>query len=87
MSRDITFGPSHLYVLYVLRRWHGVGAGTDLLEAVLALGEAATLWVAEPNPRAQVFYREHGFAPDGVEQVEDGLAEVHMVRSSGRAGG
>lgn len=72
-------GPLHLYVL---RRWHGSGTGTDLLEVVLAPGEAATLWVADPNPRAQAFYRKHGFEPDGVEQAEDGLTEVHMVRKS-----
>lgn len=41
----------HLYVLYVLRKWHGSGAGTELLEAVLAPTEAATLWVADPKQR------------------------------------
>lgn len=71
----------HLYVLYVLRKWHGSGAGTELLEAVLAPGEAATLWVADPNPRAQAFYRKHRFEPDGIEKVEDDLKEVHMVRA------
>ena len=71
----------HLYVLYVLRQWHGSGAGTDLLDEVLA-GEAATLWVADPNPRAQAFYRKHGFESDGIEKVEDGLKEVHMIRST-----
>lgn len=76
----------HLYVLYVLRQWHGSGAGTDLLEAVLAPGEAATLWVADPNPRAQAFYRKHRFEPDGIEKVEDDLKELHMVRAGPRTG-
>lgn len=76
-------GPLHLYVLYVLAQWHGTGVGTDLLEAVLARDEAATLWVAEPNPRAQVFYRKHGFEPDGTEKVEDDLKEIHMARDHG----
>ncbi len=70
----------HLYVLYVLRQWHGSGTGPTLLEAVLAPSEAATLWVADPNPRAQAFYRKHRFEPDGIEKVEDDLKEIHMVR-------
>jgi ribosomal protein S18 acetylase RimI-like enzyme len=76
----------HLYVLYVLREWHGSGAGTSLLEAVLAPGEAATLWVADPNPRAQAFYRKHRFEADGIEKVENNLKEVHMVRPGTRTG-
>jgi ribosomal protein S18 acetylase RimI-like enzyme len=79
-------GPRHLYVLYVLLQWHGSGAGTDLLEAVLNSGEAATLWVAEPNPRAQAFYRKHQFEADGTEKVENDLKEIHMVRPGTRAG-
>lgn len=70
----------HLYVLYVLRQWHGSGVGSNLLEAVLAPCEAATLWVADPNPRAQAFYRKYRFEADGVEKVEDNLKEIHMVR-------
>lgn len=73
-------GALHLYVLYVLRQWHGSGAGTDLLESVLAPGEVATLWVADPNPRAQAFYRKHRFEADGIEKVEDDLKEIHMAR-------
>ena len=38
------------------------------------------LWVADPNPRAQAFYRKHGFASDGSAQVEDGVREIPMVR-------
>ena len=76
--------PLHLYVLYVLKQWHGSGAGTDLLEAVLPPWEAATLWVADPNPRAQAFYRKHGFQPDGIEKVEDDLPVIHMIRAGGR---
>lgn len=75
--------PLHLYVLYVLRQWHGSGAGADLLESVLAREEAATLWVADPNPRAQAFYRKHGFEPDGTEKVEDDLREIRMARTEG----
>ena len=69
-----------LYVLYVYAAHHGTGAGPALLDAVVRPGESAALWVADPNPRAQAFYRRHGFAADGTVQVEDGVREVRMVR-------
>ncbi|HST82344.1 MAG TPA: GNAT family N-acetyltransferase [Kineosporiaceae bacterium] len=69
-----------LYLLYVCAADHGTGAGRALLEAVLDRGESAALWVADPNPRAQAFYRKHGFVADGTVQVEDGLREVYMIR-------
>lgn len=70
----------HLFVLYVLAADHGSGAGPALLEAVVEPQESVALWVADPNPRAQAFYRRHGFVADGAVQVEDGLREVRMVR-------
>lgn len=70
----------HLYVLYVRAADHGTGAGPALLQAVLAPQESATLWVADPNPRAQAFYRKHGFTADGTTQVEGGVREIRMVR-------
>jgi len=75
-------GRLHLYVLYLLDGHHGSGAGGALLDAVVAPTEPAVLWVADPNPRAQAFYRKRGFVADGVEQVEDGVREVRMVRPS-----
>jgi ribosomal protein S18 acetylase RimI-like enzyme len=71
---------AHLYVLYLLDAYHGSGAGTELLEAVIAPTESASLWVADPNPRAQAFYRKHGFRPDGTHRVEDGVREIRMSR-------
>jgi len=68
-----------LYTLYVLAEAHGSGAGAALLEAVLD-GAAARLWVADPNPRAQAFYRKHGFEFGGAVQVDDGVRELEMVR-------
>jgi GNAT superfamily N-acetyltransferase len=70
----------HLYVLYVLAADHGSGAGQALLDAVIDPVESAALWVADPNPRAQAFYRKRGFIADGMTQVEDGIREIHMVR-------
>jgi ribosomal protein S18 acetylase RimI-like enzyme len=70
----------HLYVLYVLAAHHGSGAGALLLDAVVPAGTDAYLWVADPNPRAQAFYRKQGFLPDGATQVEDGVPEIRMTR-------
>ena len=64
-----------LYVLYVRAADQGTGAGQALLEAVVDPGESAALWVADPNPRAQAFYRKHGFVADGNAQDETGMRE------------
>ena len=69
-----------LYVLYVYSADHGTGAGPALLEAVIAPGESVALWVADPNPPAQAFYRKHGFLADGTVQVEGGVREIRMIR-------
>jgi GNAT superfamily N-acetyltransferase len=69
-----------LYVLYVYAADHGTGAGLGLLDAVVDPDESVALWVADPNPRAQAFYRKHGFVADGTVQVEDGVREIRMVR-------
>jgi predicted GNAT family N-acyltransferase len=67
-------------VLNVYAADHGTGAGPALLEAVVDPEESVALWVADPNPRAQAFYRKHGFAADGSPQVEGGMREIRMVR-------
>jgi predicted GNAT family N-acyltransferase len=59
---------------------HGSGLGAGLLAAVLPQDEEAMLWVADPNPRAQAFYRRHGFLPDGTEKVDDGVREIRLIR-------
>ena len=71
-----------LYVLYVYAAEHGTGAGPALLDAVIDPEESAVLWVADPNPRAQAFYRRRGFVADGTFQVENGIREVRMVRDA-----
>ncbi len=76
-----------LYVLYVRASDHGSGAGPALLEAVVDAEESTLLWVADPNPRAQAFYRRHGFLADGTVQVVDGLRQIQMVRAAGRTAG
>lgn len=71
-----------LYLLYVLAAHHGTGVGQALLDAVLAPGTPAQLWVAEDNPRARRFYERNGFVADGVCFVDErlDLAEVRHVR-------
>jgi hypothetical protein len=59
---------------------HGTGAGPALLSAVVNPEEPVALWVADPNPRAQAFYRKHGFVADGSAQIEGGMREIRMVR-------
>ncbi len=71
-----------LYLLYVYTAEHGTGAGPALLQAVIDPAASAALWVADPNPRAQAFYRRHGFVADGTAQVEDGVREIRMVRAT-----
>jgi GNAT superfamily N-acetyltransferase len=79
-----------LYVLYLRAADHGTGAGPALLEAVVDPEESVALWVADPNPRAQAFYRKHGFVADGTAQLDGGVREIRMVRGrrqvSGAAG-
>jgi ribosomal protein S18 acetylase RimI-like enzyme len=72
-----------LYVLYVQAADHGTGAGPALLAAVVDPRESAALWVADPNPRAQAFYRKHGFEVDGASQVDGGIQEIRMTRGGG----
>ncbi|MFC5924314.1 GNAT family N-acetyltransferase [Micromonospora vulcania] len=71
-----------LYVLYVVTAEHGTGAGRALLQAAIDPAESAALWVADPNPRAQTFYRKHGFVTDGSAQLKDGVRETRMVRAA-----
>ena len=71
---------AQLHVLYVVAVEHGSGAGGALLDAVIGSYDSAMLWVADPNPRAQAFYRKHGFVADGTVNVEDGVREIRMVR-------
>lgn len=72
--------PQQLHLLYAYSALHGSGVGTALLNAVIDSAGPATLWVADPNPRAQAFYRKNGFVPDGAVKTEDGVRAVRMVR-------
>jgi GNAT superfamily N-acetyltransferase len=68
-----------LLLLYVLAAHHGTGLGRALLEAVVAPGAPAQVWLAEENPRARRFYERHGFVHDGARFVDTAL-DLALVR-------
>ena len=75
---------SQLYLIYLLKSAQGSGAGQALLDAVLRPEDSVALWVADPNPRAQAFYRRNGFQADGIAKDEDGVREIRMVRPANK---
>ncbi|WP_288784028.1 N-acetyltransferase [uncultured Microbacterium sp.] len=77
----------NLTVLYVLAAHRGTGLRSALLEAVVRPQNTASLWVADPNPRAQAFYRKHRFDFDGAGRVESGVRELRMARTTAPAEG
>lgn len=80
-SPDDADEPQQLYVLYAHAAFHGSGVGTALLDAVIDPTSSAALWVADPNPRAQAFYRKNGFVTDGAVKIEHDVREIRMVRT------
>ncbi|GAA3343059.1 GNAT family N-acetyltransferase [Curtobacterium pusillum] len=66
--------------IYVIAAAYGSGAGQQLLDAAVG-DDAAYLWMAENNPRAEAFYRRNRFERDGMVKTESfGGASVHVVR-------
>ena len=49
-------------LLYVHPDSLGRGAGTKLIEAAKATGDALELWCFQANARARRFYEKHGFS-------------------------
>ncbi|MFD3460890.1 GNAT family N-acetyltransferase [Nocardia fluminea] len=60
---------AELEALYVRSAWHGTGVADALIEAA-APGSPCTLWVFADYPRAQAFYRRHGFADTGDRRTD-----------------
>ncbi len=63
--------PLQLQRIYVVRGWHGRGAGPLLLDAAFAFArehghDAVWLQVWERNARARRFYEKHGFVAVGT---------------------
>jgi molybdopterin-guanine dinucleotide biosynthesis protein A len=70
--------PFEIRRFYVDARWHGTGAATALLSAVLQRARAAgadAIWLGvwEHNRRAQAFYGKHGFTRVGSQPFRLGL--------------
>ena len=65
---------SELKQIYVRSDHYGSGLGRELLDHALAAMQAdgvqwAWLCVSDENPRAQAFYKKHGFAPFGTGPI------------------
>ncbi|WP_069163840.1 GNAT family N-acetyltransferase [Nocardia altamirensis] len=85
-TRDIPpVPPMELNAMYVRSQWYGTGVAHDLLNAAVDPQVGCSLWVFEENPRAQSFYRKHGFELDGARKVEafTPAIQVRMVREPG----
>jgi GNAT superfamily N-acetyltransferase len=61
------------------------GVGRELMAAAVADLRArgyedATVWTFADNQRANAFYADQGFAPDGAERTEEAWAEIRELR-------
>jgi ribosomal protein S18 acetylase RimI-like enzyme len=66
---------AEIMAIYVAPERWGTGAGTQLMQAALAMlrnqgFHEVTLWVLRDNVRARRFYELAGFKPDGGEKVD-----------------
>jgi ribosomal protein S18 acetylase RimI-like enzyme len=70
-----------LYSINVLAAHHGSGVADQLIAAAVA-ERPATLWVLRDNPRAEAFYRRHGFSVEGATKIHEGSGarEIRMIR-------
>ncbi|GHG50269.1 N-acetyltransferase [Flavimobilis marinus] len=87
-DEDAEPGDLEIYAMYLDPEAWGRGVARDLMRHSLAEvpdGASLSLWVLGDNDRAQRFYRRHGFAPDGVERMEEYgdtyLVEVRYLRA------
>lgn len=71
-----------LYSINVLAAHHGSGVANQLITAAVA-ERPATLWVFRDNPRADAFYRRHGFTVEGATKIHEGtgVTEIRMIRN------
>jgi len=71
-----------LYSINVLAAHHGSGVADQRIAAAIAQ-RPATLWVLLDNPRADAFYRRHGFSAEGATKTHEGsgATETRMIRN------
>lgn len=70
-------GDRELKRIYFLSRFHGIGAGTSLLDAAVAAAAGCKrllLGVKDDNARAIAFYRKHGFVQIATRRFDVGGA-------------
>jgi GNAT superfamily N-acetyltransferase len=86
-SRDADAGPrtGEVRTFFVAPASWRRGVGRELMAAALAdlrtRGyEDATLWTFAANQRANAFYANQGFVPDGAERTEEAWAEIRELR-------
>lgn len=76
-------GIAHVGRMAVLRPWRGRGAGSAILGALVAAaqarGDAEVVLAAQLH--AIGFYRAHGFAEEGAEFLDAGIAHRMMRRA------
>ena len=73
----------HVGRMAVLKNWRGRGVGGQILAALLdearRRGHREVVLSAQVHARA--FYRSHGFAEQGAEYLDAGIAHVDMRRT------
>jgi predicted GNAT family N-acyltransferase len=69
--------------LAVLSAWRGQGVGSALLRELMSLARTSghTRVLLNAQTRAMPFYARHGFAAEGDEFFEAGIAHQTMARS------
>lgn len=73
-DEDADRSTMEIYTIYLEPAAWGRGVARELMRTVLATvpeGASVTLWALDANDRARHFHRRHGFAPDGVDRVEE----------------
>lgn len=73
-DEDAERSTMEIYSIYLEPHAWGRGIARELMRTVLAavpVGATVTLWALDTNDRARHFYRRNGFAPDGVEKMEE----------------
>lgn len=83
-DEDADDGDLEIYTIYLSPETWGLGVGRELMRTMLTNVPASTpvsLWVLADAARAHHFYRRHGFAPDGVERLDEiGGERLRAVR-------
>jgi GNAT superfamily N-acetyltransferase len=86
-NRDPDAGPGtgEVRALFVAPSHWRRGVGRELMATALEdlrarRYEAATVWSFAANDRANAFYADQGFAPDGAERTEDAWGHIREVR-------